>query len=97
MFALARSAGQRDIVSAIPYWEQLVKLRRYGDAWHALGRGYRVQGRLSEAIAAVQKAVEISPERPDFRRTLAGCLSAAGDDAAARQSLEWAARLEGRR
>lgn len=97
LFALARSAGQRDIVSAIPYWEQLVKLRRYGDAWHALGRGYRVQGRLSEAIAAVQKAVEISPERPDFRRTLAGCLSTAGDEAAAKRNLEWAARLEGRR
>jgi hypothetical protein len=94
LFALGRMAGQRDVVSAIPYWEQLVTLRRYGDAWHALARGYLLQGRAEDALQAARKAVEISPERPDFRRTLARCFATSGDADAARNALETGQRLE---
>jgi tetratricopeptide (TPR) repeat protein len=94
LYTLARTSAQHDLVSAIPYWEQLVALRRYGDAWHALGRAYALQGRTADAVAALEKAVSISPARPDFRRTLAAVLSAAGDAAGANRCVESAEGLE---
>jgi Flp pilus assembly protein TadD len=47
------------------------------DAYFEMGTIYQQRGERAEARAAYAKAVEISPEDPDYKRALAGLSGAA--------------------
>lgn len=71
LFTLATTHLQRDeLPEAAPFLEELVRVRRYADAWHALSLCREAEGDWEGAIAASVKAAEISPIRPDFQQRL---------------------------
>jgi tetratricopeptide (TPR) repeat protein len=47
--------------AAIPYLDRLVRLRRYGGAWHLLSLAYEQQGDLARALDAAVHAADCSP------------------------------------
>jgi len=63
---------------AIRVLEKLVRLRRYSIAWFVLSRCYERAGNSPKALAAARKAVEISPQNPQFHRHLADLYRASG-------------------
>ena len=56
---------------------------RYADAHHNLATALKQTGRLDEAVAASETAVNLAPTRPLFRRLLADLLAARRDHASA--------------
>ena len=52
-----------------------------------LGMAYAQKGMLDDAVAALQKAVEMGPERPDFLADLAFVQALRGETESARESL----------
>lgn len=72
LFTLATTHFQRgNVAQAVPLLEELVQLRRYADAWHALSLCHEELGDVPASIAASAQAARISPIRPDFQQRLA--------------------------
>src|SRR5690606_29342891 len=61
---------QGAIQAAIPLLEEVVRVRRYADAWNALSICYEQLGDMNAALAASKKAAQISPVRPEFQHRL---------------------------
>jgi Tfp pilus assembly protein PilF len=72
LFTLATTYfRQGNFTAAVPLLEELVQIRRYADAWHALSLCREELGDVSAATAASVQAAGISPFRPDFQDRLA--------------------------
>jgi tetratricopeptide (TPR) repeat protein len=69
----------RDFASTISIWRDTVaKAPRNPRAHYILGCEYSAQGRVDEAIAAYQKALEINPDYEDAHNNLGAALVARG-------------------
>ena len=78
----------RDFDCAIAQQQRTLEINpTYGRAYQRMAIAYASQGRLDDALAAARKAVELSPERPDFLADLAYVLALRGETAAARAAL----------
>jgi TolB-like protein/Flp pilus assembly protein TadD len=83
----------RDYDRAIEQYRRTVEIGPTFGRTHArLGMAYAMKGRLEEATRAMQKAVELHPERPDILADLAYVQARGGDTPAARATLERAKR-----
>lgn len=72
LFTLATTYFQQGkVADATPLLEELVHIRRYADAWHALSLCREQLTDIGAAVAASHQAAEISPLRPDFQERLA--------------------------
>jgi hypothetical protein len=73
--------------------EQLVRIRRYADAWSMLSLCREREGDLSGAIEAAQQAGEIAPHRAELETRLAELYRRSGDETQAAAHERRAARL----
>ena len=91
----ARDAG--DPTAAADAMEQVVRLRRNGEDWGALGLSYLDLKKFDKARAALHRALVVSPF--DFRThfNLASCYRELGDDARANEYLETGQWLQRKR
>jgi TolB-like protein/Flp pilus assembly protein TadD len=79
----------RDFDCAIEQYRHTIEVGgTYGRGYQRLGLAYVQKGMLDEALAAVQKAIALSPERPDFVADLAYIQARRGENAAAVETLE---------
>jgi len=62
----------------------------YGRAYERMAIAHAATGKLDEALAAARKAVELSPERPDYIADLAYVLALRGETAEARRAVRQA-------
>ncbi|MGH7678395.1 MAG: BTAD domain-containing putative transcriptional regulator [Gemmatimonadaceae bacterium] len=76
-------AQQRRTLEISPSW---------GRAYARLATAYAASGRLDDALAAIRKAIELTPERPDFVADLAYVLALRGETAEANRMLLQAKR-----
>lgn len=74
-----------DRQGAIDCLEEVVRIRRLAEDWRVLGNCYLEAGQPLKALAALQRAVEIRPYRPDIHEDLAHACLAVGDDRKARE------------
>jgi Flp pilus assembly protein TadD len=86
---------------AIMNYRQAVELdSTYFDAWHALGMAYLRTGRVSDAIAAGKRAVEIHPNDMLAHTSLSMYYMKAGDKIAAEREkgfatvLQWGGKVD---
>ncbi len=77
-----------DYDCAVEQLRRTLEIAPYPSAYRWLGLAYAQQRRWDDAIAALQKAVEVAPERPDFLASLAYVQARAGKTADARGSLQ---------
>lgn len=75
--------------AAIRDLREATSLRRMPDYWFLLGRALQQTGRFAEAIEALERAVEIAPQRFEFHDQLAVCYRRAGrpEDADAQEQI----------
>ena len=79
----------RDSDCAIEQYRRTLEIGpTYGRTHARLGLAYAQKGMLDEAARALQMAIEIHPERPDFVADLAYVQALRGETAAARATLE---------
>ncbi|MCS6977788.1 MAG: tetratricopeptide repeat protein [Gemmatales bacterium] len=71
--------------AAIECLEEVVRIRRLAEDWRVLGNCYLEEGQITKALAALQKAVEIRPYRPDIHSDLANAYLAVGNDRKAQE------------
>lgn len=86
LFTLATTLIDRqDHARALPLLEELVTLRLSSEDWYLLSVCRRQSDDLSGALAAAERAAEISPQFPQLQEHVAALLDALGrtDDAAA--------------
>jgi len=82
-----------DLDCAIEQYRRTLEIQPgYGRAHQRLALTYAEKGLLDDALRAVQSAVELSPERPDFVADLAYVQALRGDRAAALVTLARAKR-----
>lgn len=84
---------QRDFPAAIPLLEQVVRIRRYADAWNALSVCHEQLGDLDSALTAAEKAAEISPIRPDYQQRLGDLYQSTGQSGLALRHWKQARQL----
>lgn len=77
----------RDYDCAVDRFTRALGVATYGGAWDGLARSYALKAMFDSALAAARKAVEVSPQRPDFLADLAYIQALAGDATAARSTL----------
>ena len=77
----------RDYDCAIEQFRRSLEIAPYPGAMRNLGIAYAHKQKWHEAIAALQQAVAIAPERPDFLADLAYVQALAGQAAEARATL----------
>jgi TolB-like protein/DNA-binding SARP family transcriptional activator len=83
----------RDSDCAIDQYRRTLEIGPgYGRTHARLGFAYAQKGMLDEAVRALQTAIELHPERPDFVADLAYVQALRGETAAARETLERAKR-----
>jgi adenylate cyclase len=83
----------RDSDCAIDQYRRTLEIGPgYGRTHARLGFAYAQKGMLDEAVRALQTAIELHPERPDFVADLAYVQALRGETAAARENLERAKR-----
>src|SRR3954464_951712 len=73
---LAHQAGRSDI--AVQMISQAIQQGVGGDALNNLGEAYRTLGKLNEAVAAYQKAIEQNPNNAEAMSNLGLGLNSAG-------------------
>ena len=76
--------------SAIQSLEKLVRLRRNAEDWMMLGICQFRAGQIPQAIAALQQAAAISPDRPDVHQYLAEMFRLSGNSTLAQQHRQLA-------
>jgi serine/threonine-protein kinase len=82
-----------DVECAIAQQRRTLEINAsFGLAYQRMALAYAYKGMLDEALAAIRKAVELSPERPDFLADLAYVLAVRGETAAARSALRQSER-----
>jgi Flp pilus assembly protein TadD len=78
----------RDVECAIEQFRRTTEVgTTYGRGYQRLGLAYVQKGMLDEALASVLRAIELSPERPDFVADLAYVQALRGEAAAAVETL----------
>jgi TolB-like protein/DNA-binding SARP family transcriptional activator len=78
----------RDFECAIEQYRRTIEIGpNYGRGYQRLAIAYAQKGMLDEALASVQKAIELSPERPDFVADLAYIQALRGETDAAVETL----------
>jgi TolB-like protein/DNA-binding SARP family transcriptional activator len=83
----------RDSDCAIDQYRRTLEIGPgYGRTHARLGFAYAQKGMFDESIRALQRAIELHPERPDFVADLAYVQALRGETAAARETLEQAKR-----
>ena len=83
----------RDSQCAIDQYRRTLEIGpAYGRTHARLGFAYAQKGMLDEAARALEKAIELHPERPDFVADLAYVQALRGETAAAKATLERAKR-----
>ena len=83
----------RDSDCAIDQYRKTLEIGpTYGRTYARLGLAYAQKGMLDEATRALQRSIELHPERPDFLADLAYVQALRGETAAARATLERAKR-----
>jgi len=83
----------RDFECAILYELRTLEINpSFGRAYERLAITHAANGKLDDALATARKAVELSPERPDFVADLAYVLALRGDVTEARRTLRQAER-----
>jgi TolB-like protein/DNA-binding SARP family transcriptional activator len=83
----------RDFDCAVDQYRRTVEIGpTYGRTHARLGFAYGQKGMFEEATRALQRAIALHPERPDFVADLAYVQALRGDTAAARETLERAKR-----
>ncbi len=71
---------RNDHEEAIPHLEKAAEgLQTNADAWALLGIAYRARARFEDAGDALKKAVELAPDKVDYRATYGLILGQAGD------------------
>ncbi len=79
----------RDSECAIDQYRKTLEIGpTYGRTHARLGLAYAQKGMFDESVRALQRAIELHPERPDFVADLAYVQALRGETAAARQTLE---------
>jgi Cytochrome c554 and c-prime len=90
LFALSGTLCELNrLQEALPYLERLVRLRRYGGAWHLLSLAREQQADLPGALQAALQAVEASPTSAAAADHVADLYRQAGD---VERAHEFAAR-----
>jgi len=78
----------RDMECAIEQFRRTTEIGPiYGRGYQRLSLAYAQKGMLDEALASVLRAIELSPERPDFVADLAYIQALRGETAAAVETL----------
>ena len=79
----------RDYECAIEQFRRTIEIGpNYGRGYQRLAVAYVQQGKLDDALAGVQKAIALSPERPDFVADLAYIQALRGETTSAMETLE---------
>jgi tetratricopeptide (TPR) repeat protein len=63
-----------DFAGALKKYEEarpMVPTEKQGPIWAQMGRAYAKQNQNDQAVAAFNKAIEVAPDQPDFRKALA--------------------------
>jgi tetratricopeptide (TPR) repeat protein len=88
-------ADSTKYAEAAPFFERKIELDPKSDeAYYYLGLSRREQGRMPEALAALQKANELSPIKPDRRFWLGATYLSLKNDAEARTEFQKVAELD---
>lgn len=83
----------RDMECALAQQRRTLEINpSWGRAYYRLGLVYAQKGMLAEALAAMQKAAELAPERPDYLADLAYVHALRGETAQATEFLARAKR-----
>jgi hypothetical protein len=85
-------AQEGDYAQAIPYLEELVRLRSFGDDWGILGQSYLRVNRPKDAVRALEHAITLQPDKLTAHALLAEAYLRLGDDQRAaehRQKADW--------
>ena len=77
----------RDYVCAVEQLRRTLEISPYPGAQRNLGLAYTEQGRMDDAIGAVQKALDLAPHRSDYLADLAYVQARAGKPREAREAL----------
>lgn len=78
----------RQAAAAVADFEKLTRLQRHPGYWQLLGEAKLAQQDPAGAVAALEKAVEIAPQRLDFRQFLLDLYSRSGRPAEAARQRE---------
>jgi hypothetical protein len=78
---------------AVPYLERLVRLRRYGGAWHLLSLACEQRGDLPRALEAALHAIECSPANSHGAERVSELYRQSGQDALAEEYAQRARLL----
>ncbi len=73
---------------ATEFFAKAISVSPQSDSYNEMALCLQNQARTSEAIAAVQKAIELDPSNPRYRNNLAGMLVSSGRSDEAVQSLQ---------
>jgi len=95
-FYLGRSLLElRRFEEAVPHLKQAAELSPSAlFAWLELARAQAGANQAKDAMASVERGLQLGPENPDLHHLKGRLLAAAGQVAAARQSFEKASRLD---
>src|SRR5262249_3508076 len=78
------------------YGESVEALKRADSpiAWHELGLTYRAQNKMTDAVAALQKAAALDPEMPEVHSNLGIVLLTSGEHRRAEAAFREAIRIQ---